>query len=316
MSTALSNKKKYLVVGVTMGDPSGIGPEIIAKAINKLAISQKIKFLLIGDRFIFSKFLKHLPKNCQILDLNNVPKKNFCFGKKNRIYGKASFEYLELATSLIKAKEIDSLVTAPISKEAISLAGFKWPGHTEYLAQAFKVKQFAMMFVADKLKVSLVTRHIPLRKVSQSLNVDKIYQTVCLSHEWLSKYFRIKNPKIAVCALNPHAGEEGILGGEEGLIIKPAVKRAQMKFKNIFGPFPSDTVFLARNKFDCIVAMYHDQALIPLKTLFPNRAVNLTIGLPFVRTSPCHGTAFDIAGKNLANPTSMIEAIKLAVKLS
>ncbi|MDP2938987.1 MAG: 4-hydroxythreonine-4-phosphate dehydrogenase PdxA [Candidatus Omnitrophota bacterium] len=315
MSTVLSSN---IVVGITMGDPSGIGPEVIAKAIKKLRLNKRIKLLVIGDRFVLQKFTGKLPANCDILDLKNVRQKKFSFGKINLSYGRAAIDYLEKAVGLIKDKTIDCLVTAPINKKAISLAGFKWIGHTEYLAKEFNLKDFVMMFAADKLKVSLATRHISLKEVPIHLNKEAIFKTICLSSDYLKKYFKIRNPKIGVCGLNPHAGENGLLGKEDNLIIKPAVEMAKRKNKNVSGPYPSDTIFYQaiKGNFDCIVAMYHDQGMIPIKTLFFDRVVNLTLGLPFIRTSPSHGTAFDIAGRNIANPSSMIEAIKLANKLT
>lgn len=300
-----------------MGDPSGIGPEVIAKAIRRLKPKPNVKFLLIGDKFVFNKFIKRLPGNCRILDLNNVGRANFAKGKISPNFGKSSLEYLEIACELLKNKVIDALVTAPVSKEAINLSGIKFQGHTEYLAEYFKVKNYAMMFVADKIKVVTITRHIPINKVSAALSKENIYAQILLSHLYLKKYFKIKNPKIAVCGLNPHAGESGLMGKEEELVIDPAIKKAKNKFINCFGPLPSDTVFreALKGKYDCIIAMYHDQAMIPIKTLFFNKVVNLTIGLPFIRTSPAHGTAFDIAGKNMADCGSMLEAIKLACTL-
>ncbi len=301
-----------------MGDPAGIGPEVTAKAIKRLRQKPGIKFLIIGDNFILSRFIHRLPENCKILDLNNVPRKNFCFGKLSPAYGKASWEYINKAVSLLKGKKIDLLVTAPVSKEAISSSGLKFFGHTEFLAESFKVSKFAMMFVSDKIKTTLVTRHIPLKNVAVSLTRDNIYQAICLTSDSLKGYFGISNPKIAVCGLNPHAGENGLLGREEDLIIRPAIKRALVKCKNISGPYPSDTIFHSalKGKFDGIVAMYHDQGMIPLKTLFFRKIVNLTLGLPFIRTSPAHGTAFDIAGNSVADAGSMTEAIKLAVSLA
>ncbi len=313
----IGTKADDIIIGITMGDPSGVGAEVIAKAIGNLRPLKAVKFLLIGDKFVFNKFIKKLPENYRILDLNNVRRANFAFGKISPNLGKASLEYLEIACDLLKNRAIDALVTAPVSKEAISLSGKKFLGHTEYLAKEFKVKNFVMMFAADNLKVSLVTRHIPLNRVARSINARNIYRTILITRKYLKAHFKIKNPKIAVCGINPHAGDGGILGEEEELIIKPAIKRARKKFKNISGPYPSDTIFHSalNGKFDAVIAMYHDQAMIPVKLLNFKNAVNLTLGLPFIRTSPSHGTAFDIAGKNLADESSMVEAIKLACKL-
>ena len=196
------------------------------------------------------------------------------------------------------------------------LAGFK--GHTEYLAVNTGTKDFAMMFVGRRLKVALVTRHIALSKVSESLSVEAVYKTIMLTHKFLKRYFRIKNPRIGVSALNPHAGENGAFGKEEGDIIIPAIRKASREVGGVSGPAGPDVIFhdALKQKYDCVVSMYHDQALAPFKMLYFTSGVNLTIGLPFIRTSPDHGTAFNIAGEGVANPTSMIEAIRLAAHLA
>ena len=206
-----------------------------------------------------------------------------------------------------------------MSKAAIQKAGNPgFRGHTEYFAKRTGTKKFAMMFVGPDMKVSLVTRHIALRRVPAILNSGKIYDTIALTHKYLKEYFRILSPKIAVSGLNPHAGEGGAFGNEEARIIIPAMKRARKDFKNIYGPIPADVIFyeVLNKKYDAAVAMYHDQALGPFKTLYFTSGVNLTLGLPFIRTSPDHGTAFDIAGKGIADPSSMIEAIMLACRLA
>ncbi len=311
-----------------MGDPAGIGPAVIKKAVNKL--KGLADFVVIGDKWVFDQVSGVLAEGgpasggrCQVLgvkfiDLNNITHKNFKFGKVKGEYGRASIEYLDKALELIENKEIDSLVTCPVSKEAINLAGFnKFSGHTEYLAAHTNIKYFAMMLLNKKLKACLITRHIPLKDVSSNLSPEKIYKTVLLTYRSLKKLFFIREPRIAVCGLNPHASDNGILGEEENKIIRPALERLKRIIKNIDGPLPADTAALkaAQGKYDCLIAMYHDQALIPLKILGGYSGVNITLGLPFIRTSPLHGTAFDIAGKfNLADPTSLIEAIRLAVR--
>jgi len=307
------------IIGISLGDPSGIGPEVIAKAITDPQVTKSGKIVIIGDRFVLSKTPGFSSQfvNGEIIDLKNVPQENFSFGKISRIYGEASIKYLNFAIDLIKAKRIDCLVTGPISKEAINLAGYKYSGHTEYLKRKTKAKKIAMMFVAGKLRVSLVTRHLSLRQAIEKIDSKKIFEAIMLTHNSLKKQFRIKNPRIGVCGLNPHAGEAGLFGSEEEKIILPAIQEAKRRYGEITGPFAADTIFhqALNNKFDAVIAMYHDQGLIPLKTLFSKMAVNVTLGLPFVRTSPSHGTAFDIAGRNIADPTSMKEAIKLASHL-
>jgi 4-hydroxythreonine-4-phosphate dehydrogenase len=303
-----------------MGDPAGVGPQIIAKAIGHRQIDRLGKILIIGDRWVFEKIKneKLKTKNYQFVDLKNVSHKNFRFGRMKKEYGRAAIEYLKRAVELVKNEAIDCLVTAPICKEAINLAGYKFNGHTEFLAQAFNKKEqdLVMMLLNRYLKISLVTRHLALNRISPALNQGGIYKTILITHKALAAYFGITQPRICVCALNPHAGEGGLLGKEEINLITPVVRGMRRLRKNVVGPLPVDTaVSLARHsQFDALIAMYHDQALIPLKLLDFDSGVNLTLGLDFVRTSPLHGTGFDIAGKNIANPASLIAAIKTAVE--
>lgn len=301
-----------------MGDPAGIGPQIILKAMER--ISGLADFVVIGDKWLLDQFKTRKSKLRihRLIDLANVSRNNFSFGKIKAENGKASVEYLDKSIELLKNKEIDCLVTCPVSKEAIGLAGINgFSGHTEYLATRTNTKHFVMMLLNRRLKFSLVTRHIPLKDVAAELNTDKIARVIALTYRYAKELFLIKNPRIAVCGLNPHASDNGLLGKEENTIIKPALMRLVPVIRDIFGPLPADIAVqrAVGRKYDCIIAMYHDQALIPLKMLDAYRGVNLTLGLPFVRTSPLHGTAFDIAGKfDLANPASLIEAIRLALR--
>lgn len=310
-------KSSQLRLGITMGDPSGIGSSIIAKSLREL--SGLAKFIIIGDKWVFDKIQNPKPKiqNYRFIDLNNVSHKNFSFGQAKAEYGRASVEYLDKAMELIKRKEIDCLVTCPVSKESINKAGIKFSGHTEYLAGRSNTKDCVMMLLNKKIKISLVTRHVSLKEVPLQLNKDKIYKTILLTQQALKKLFLIKKPRMVVCGLNPHASDNGIMGKEENRIIKPLLNSLKREIGYIEGPLPSDIAILEayRKKYDCVIAMYHDQALIPLKILGAFTGINLTVGLPFIRTSPLHGTAFDIA-KDLtkASPTSLIEAIKLAIR--
>ncbi len=307
-------------VGITLGDPSGIGPAITLKAIRKL--KGLADFTVIGDKWVFSQVsgVRCQASGVKFIDLNNVSRKDFKFGKIRSEYGRASVEYLDKALELIKNNEIDCLVTCPISKEAINLAGFTgFSGHTEYLARATNAKNFAMMLLNRELKISLVTRHIPIKDVPAQLNKDRICKTAILTCKGLKELFGIKKPRIVICGLNPHASDNGLIGKEENRIIKPALMQLRKRIKDVRldGPLGADVAILkaSQKQYDCVIAMYHDQALIPLKLSGGYTGVNLTVGLKFVRTSPLHGTAFDIAGKyNLANPESLIEAIRLAVK--
>jgi 4-hydroxythreonine-4-phosphate dehydrogenase len=294
-----------------MGDPAGIGPEVVAKAVDSV---RDCNILVIGDksflRYKDMKVIKDIdeadPSEPNLLDLDNISE--FKMGKPTAETGRASVQYIEKAVSLIRERKIDGIVTAPISKSAINEAGYRFSGHTDLLANITK-KDVRMMFASKEMRVVLVTIHIPLSCVPQAITEDKVYRTIEIANSALVSWFGIENPKISVLALNPHAGEEGIFGTEEDMI-RSAIDRTKAEGISAEGPFPPDTAFL--KKADCFVAMYHDQGLIPLKLLSFDTAVNLTLGLPFIRTSPDHGCGFDIAGKEIASPTSMIEAIKLS----
>jgi len=293
MHTSRSGKPRVVI---TTGDPSGIGPEVTQKALASPKVKRLADFLVIGDA-----------------------KTSVSSRKSPGICGKLSMQYLDKALRIIAKGEADCLVTAPINKANVRAAGFEdFEGHTEYLAKETLTEDYAMMFVGKRVKITLVTRHIALKDVPAKLTADKIYRHIRLTHRYLSDHFHLKDPKIAVAGLNPHAGEGGIFGREEITVISPAIKKASLSCGKVSGPFPPDVVFgdALSGKFDVVIAMYHDQGLIPFKLLHFKDGVNMTIGLPFVRTSPDHGTAFDIAGKGIADPTSMTEAIILACRLA
>ncbi len=309
-----------------MGQDDGIGPEIIIKTLfsNTLQnIIQEFNFLLIGSDEVFSKTaqkigIKFNPIKLFSVDLSSQKNGNiFLFepNVKSLQSGSLALECILSAIFILKANRAVALVTAPVSKEAIQKTGVPFIGHTELLAQKTLSRKVTMMFVSPQLKVSLVTTHIPYRKISLYLTVDKVLATIEQTDGGLRKYFGITHPRLAVCSLNPHSGEGGKSAREEDKIITPAVKLAQRRKIRCEGPFPSDSIFhrAKQGEFDCVVALYHDQGIIPIKTLSFFEAVQVTLGLPFIRTSPAHGVAFDIAGKGIANPSSMIEAIKLAI---
>lgn len=318
-----------------MGDPSGIGPEIILKALSFPGIQALADFTVIGDGGVLERVAlvtgnrfqvtgsrlqaagyMPLASGFKLVDLENVPKKGFMFGKVSPVYGKAALEYLDKALEMIRKKEADCVVTAPMNKEAVSLTGCKFPGHTEYIAKACNVKDVVMMLLNKKLRVSLATGHIPLKDVPKKLNKEMLYKAIEGTISGLKLFFNISSPRLAVCGLNPHASDNGVLGDEERHIIFPVVNGFRRKGAHVQGPYPSDTIFSKVSSYDCVVCMYHDQGLIPLKLTGFNDAVNITLGLPFVRTSPGHGTAFDIAGKNKANPHLLMNAIKTAAQCS
>ena len=291
--------------------------------------SRKLKgladFIIVGDSSVISAALKlprvpsKLPPGVSVVDPYLIAPGEVKFGRQSRLSGEASLAYLDIALGLIKDKKADCLVNAPLSKEAVSSAfpRMNFIGHTEYIAAKFKTRDFAMMLIGGPLRVVLVTRHLPLRSVPVSITREEIIRCIRLSHEALTGYFGITAPRIGVASLNPHGGEGGKIGREEIEVITPAVNEAKRRFKNIIGPASSEALFYLayRGKLDCIVAMYHDQGLTPLKMIARDTSINITLGLPFVRTSPGHGTAFDIAGKGLANPDPLIESVKLAVDI-
>lgn len=311
---------KSFKIAISMGCPAGVGPEIIVKTLdyfkkNNPSILKKL--LVIGDKKILSNIASYLgisiPEEVEIdsvSDLEIIP------GNPTLEGYKAMATYLEKAIELAKNKEVHAIVTAPISKEGLNKVGINYSGHTEWLAKEFKVDKYAMAFYGEKMIVSLVTIHIPLKEVPQSITSEKIFDTAKLSYEFL-KRLKIKDPKMAICGLNPHAGESGLLGDEEETIIKKAVELCKKEGIPLYGPYPSDSLFYwaYKGKFNLVIALYHDQGLIPFKLIHFEDGVNITLGLPIIRTSPCHGTAYDIAGKGIANPQSFISALKLSLKL-
>ncbi|MFC1674737.1 4-hydroxythreonine-4-phosphate dehydrogenase PdxA [Candidatus Omnitrophota bacterium] len=306
-------------VGITLGDPSGIGPSIIHKALGRL--KGLAEFTVIGDRWVFEKARPSGKAGADpdFIDLKNVSRRGFSFGRASKACGRASIEYIDRALELIRAGHIDCLVTCPISKESIAKSGFKWPGHTEYLARRSKARDFAMMLLNRKLKLTLATRHIPIKDVARRLHAEQLRRAIILSDKALKELFLIKDPRIAVCGLNPHASDNGLIGSKENRLMKPLLKRLNQPRTIVDGPYSADVAIQRTyaGDYDCAIAMYHDQALIPLKMLGNQGGVNLTLGLRFIRTSPLHGTAFDIAGRHsLSDPASLTEAVRLAVRCS
>ena len=322
------------VVGITAGDPSSIGPEVVIKAMMNPDVRECSRVLILGDARVFDRIRKMLKAGISwktitsydgpgdldaggmptLLDFANAPDPETFERKPDATCGRASVEYVERAIDLAMEGKIDAIATAPINKESILLAGSKFPGHTEMLAERTGTEKKVMMLAGGPLRVALVTIHISLAHVPKALSINKIYDTIRITHDSLTGLFGIEKPKLAVCGLNPHAGESGRFGDEEQRLIEPAIKKAQAEGINCSGPHPPDTVFYyaAKGAYDAVVCMYHDQGLIPLKLLAFESAVNITLGLPIIRTSVDHGTAFDIAGRGVASPDSMIEAIKLA----
>jgi 4-hydroxythreonine-4-phosphate dehydrogenase len=303
------------VVGITMGDAAGIGPEVITKALKSRRLEKICRPLVIGSSAVFEKIGgSDLP----LLDAVKVDRRRVRPGRVSAWSGRAAAEALRLGLHMAVDGRLDALVTGPISKKALHLAGFRDPGQTEFLARGTRTKQFAMMLTADSLRVVLATRHLPLSRVSSALTVNRLKMAISLAHEAMIDLFGVRHPLIGVCALNPHAGEEGLFGRQESIVIRPAIEKMRRQGMDIRGPMPADTLFspIIRRPFDVIVAMYHDQGLVPIKMIGFGRAVNITIGLPIIRTSPDHGTALDIAGTGKAHPGSMIRAIRMAARLA
>lgn len=323
------------IVCITMGDGAGVGPEIIMKSLNDSEIYENCRPFVVGDVKILERAGKIVGANLEVssidsvedakfsygtvdcIDLNLLPD-NMVFGQLYKEAGNASFRYLERAIQLAKREEIDVICTAPLNKEALHKSGHIYPGHTEILAELTGTKDYAMMLSAPNLRVIHVTTHVGILDAVKQINPERVYKVITLANETLKKS-GIKNPKIAVCGINPHAGENGLFGyGEEGEKIVPAVEKAQAEGIDVQGPLPADTLFFRalRGDFDIVVAMYHDQGHGPVKALGLEAGVNITVGLPIIRTSVDHGTAFDIAGTGIANELSLKEAIRQGIDLA
>ena len=319
-------------IGITLGDINGIGPEVALKAALDRRWPADVQIILIGAaaaaRWQAAEFGLPLPplwdpdesprgKKVFIWDPTPQHQPAWQSGRVEKDASTAAAEWIRMAVLACRAGCLDAMVTAPISKEGFHKAGVDYPGHTEMLAELCGVKRFAMMLFGGALRITLATRHIPLAAVSKKLTNAAVLDTILITGEalpWLGS----RKQRIAVCGLNPHAGDGGKIGREEITVIGPAIRAAKKKGFDVAGPVPADVVFhqAINGKYDAIISMYHDQGLGPLKMLSFDSGVNVTLGLPIVRTSPDHGTAFDIAGKGVANPASMIEAIKWAVQLA
>ena len=308
MRTSTSSRP---VVLITMGDARGIGPEVTLKTLSKRSVRSLADFLIIGD-------LRLLKKTRDSLNIGSFDLEGSDLDMGTDETSKAPLKYIDKAVLLITEKKAAALVTAPVNKEEITKAGTKFTGHTEYLAGAVGAEKIAMMFVGKDLTVTTVTRHIPLMALGRELTAEKIIDASVLTIDFLKKRSGMKCPRVGICAVNPHAGEGGVLGREESDIIGPAAEFLKKKYPGVQGPLPADSAFnsLYAKKLDCLVAMYHDQAMIPVKMLAREDCVNVTLGLPFVRTSPAHGTAYDIAGRGIADPAGMTAAVKLACRLA
>jgi 4-hydroxythreonine-4-phosphate dehydrogenase len=345
------------LIALTMGDPAGIGPEIIVKVLarpHSTGIAKLCRTVVIGDRPLFERTARRLGIRCgfrsiahpedaeitkeqiDIVDLKNVDPSGSKLGRPGAVGGRAAVEAIQVAVHLALSRRISAIVTAPISKEALQASGYIYPGHTELLAKLCRVADVGMLMVAPlsgmlrsgpyrptsprppQLRILLATTHLALGDVPKALTRERISTAIRLGRDAGVRYFGLRRPRLGVTGLNPHAGEGGLFGREEDKVIRPAVESAAREGIDVIGPRPADTLIRRafEGRYDLVVAMYHDQALIPIKLLGFGRAVNVTVGLPFIRTSPDHGTAYDIAGKGIADPGSLIEAIRLAATFS
>lgn len=318
-----------------MGDPAGIGPEVVLKAVAEEEVREVCRPVIIGDAQLLAHNARTLDLQCGyqivrsdedlpdempeplIFHLNNIHG-HVHPGIESGDAGRAAAEYIEAAVHLCAAGSIDAIATAPINKRALFLGGYSFPGHTEFLSHLTGVTDYAMGFVASNLRIVLISTHVPLSEAITLVRRERFEKTIRLADLELRRW-GIDRPRIAVAALNPHGAEGGLFGIEESSEIMPAVEACRsLDDINVSGPYSADTIFLraSRGEFDAVIACYHDQAMIPVKCLSFGEAVNVTLGLPFIRTSVDHGTAFDIAGKGIAEHSSMVAAIKLAAELS
>lgn len=324
------------LIGISLGDPLGVGPEVIVKALRDPELRASARFIIFGlhdaleiaaDQSEVNRFWWREPYDGQarvasgvlIADFDDVPSVRIN-GQRgpDEAAGRASFRFVEEGINHLKAGAIDALVTGPICKEAWQLANHRFRGHTDLLARRFDQRRVCMMFATPSLRVALATDHIPLFELRNVLSIGAVHQPIDLLDKALREWFGVERPRIGVLGVNPHAGEAGLLGDDEQRVIAPAIDLARNAGICVDGPLAPDTAFTpaTAERYDGIVAMYHDQGLIPVKMTAFHDAVNLTLGLPAIRTSPDHGTAFDIAGKNRADPGSMSAAIRLAIRLA
>ena len=325
-------KEQKIRIGISIGDLNGIGSEVVLKTFEDSRMLDFCTPVVFANNKLLSFFKRHykLSLNIQGIDhpekaidgkfnVVNVWKENVKvnFGQENKKIGEYAFKSLEAATNALKEKKIDALVTAPINKNVIQSEKFNFPGHTDYLAKTLEGNSL-MLMVSDQLKVGLLTDHVPVKNVAEVISPELITRKVNIIEETLRKDFRVRKPKIAVLGINPHSGDNGVIGKEDEEILKPTIQKINDKGKLVFGPFSADSFFGSKNykNFDAVIAAYHDQGLIPFKTLSFGKGVNYTAGLKRIRTSPDHGTAYEIAGKGEADFRSFKEAVFSAIEIS
>lgn len=307
-------------IALTIGDPSGIGPEVVVKALSDPELAKIAHWIVIGDSRVLRLAEQVTGLTSSAANIREVrsPENldDFAFGKLDAECGRAAVEYVRVATEMCLSKEADAMVTAPLNKKAVTLSGLQFSGHTEYIAELCKATESRMLLWSERLATVHVSTHVPLRRACD-LNTDRIVRTIELGADAM-RLLGLEQPRIAVCGLNPHAGEQGLFGDEDSRYIVPAIEACRQRGLVCSGPYPGDTVFLqaSRGEFDLVVAMYHDQGHIAMKLIDFKGTVNISLGIPIIRTSVDHGTAFDIAGKNTADAHSMKQAIRAAVRMA
>ncbi len=311
------------IIAISLGDPAGIGAEVVVKALDSSTVRDRASYFLLGDARVIAEALtlvgrRRLPESTRTVDLGHADPSSIPRGRPSAAAGRAAVAYVREGVARCLRGEADALVTAPIHKKAIALAGFEWEGHTEMLRDECGVPRTALLLAGGGLRVAFVTSHIAIRKLAPLIRRKSVLETIELTALDLPRLFGIAKPLIAVCGLNPHAGDEGRFGREEIREIAPAVKDAREKGIHCEGPFPADTLFprAAKGGVDAVVAMYHDQGTVPVKLASFGHGINVTLGLPMIRTSVDHGTAFDIAWRGLADPGSMVAAIEAAIGMA
>ena len=320
-STVLPQAAESLpVIAITMGDPAGVGPEIVVKALADRELAPLARWLVVGDGRVLEmaeRIAGLKLEAAELIDVNTLGDlKDFRFGRLDARCGQAAVAYVRAATELCLNGKADAMATAPLNKEAVTLSGMAFSGHTEYIAQLCGASESRMLLASERLSTVHVTTHVPLRQACD-LTGERIVRTIELGDEAM-KLLGFAQPRIAVCGLNPHAGEHGLFGFEDEHVIRPAIQAARAKGIDCSGPHAGDTVFLqaARGAYDLVVAMYHDQGHIPMKLIDFEGTVNISLGIPIIRTSVDHGTAFDIAGANRADPRSMKQAMRMAARMA
>ena len=322
--SAKADSDRPVRLALTMGDPAGIGPEIAVKALCGDRLPEDVRLTVVGSPAVLRHEAQALgldpaliERRAEVIALDNFPPEQLSVRTPTAPGGQASVEYIESGVRLILSGDADALVTCPISKEAIAAGGSDFPGHTEMLAALTGAAQVLMVLAGSDLRVALVTRHVALRDVARLLRAQDITDAAAMFSDGLRRYFGIGRPRLAVCGLNPHCGDGGLFGDEEARIIAPAVAAARAQGVSLDGPLPADSVFAqaAHGAYDGVLALYHDQGMIPVKFAGLHSVVNVTFGLPIIRTSVGHGTAFDIAGQGRADERSLLEAIRVAARM-